>query len=348
MNLIQNFLTDNDCYKANRTIVPQGVMVHSTAAPGVMAADFVKRWNKPGVEKAVHAFVDDTGVVWTLPWTKRGWHCGVAYEGGPSANNTHIAFEICEPRQMVFAYRPTLKKGTANDSLAVSGVQRQLQARKLYQGAIDGSYGPGTESAVKAYQSSKLLTADGQCGPKTWAVLAGEPEGYCVYNPNDAEVKRYFGAAYANAAELSAYLCRVYSLNPLKDGAVICHSEGYQRRVASNHSDVMHWFPLHGQNMEMFRYAVKGALDKSAAVSPAPQPAQPPQQDRPVLKKGSTGQDVRTLQTLLLKAGETLPKYGVDGSFGSETETAVKTFQKKKGLTADGICGPQTWAALYA
>lgn len=91
MNLIVNYLTNNDCYKQNKKITPQGIMVHSTATPGVMAASWVQRWNKPGVEKAVHAFVDNLCVVQTLPWTMRGWHAG------GSANNTHIGFEICEP-----------------------------------------------------------------------------------------------------------------------------------------------------------------------------------------------------------------------------------------------------------
>lgn len=43
-------------------------------------------------------------------------------------------------------------------------------------------------------------------------------------------------------------------------------------------------------------------------------------------------------------------KYGfsldVDGSFGADTEAAVKAFQKSKGLTVDGIVGPKTWKAL--
>jgi peptidoglycan hydrolase-like protein with peptidoglycan-binding domain len=43
-----------------------------------------------------------------------------------------------------------------------------------------------------------------------------------------------------------------------------------------------------------------------------------------------------------------MPKYGADGKFGAETETALKAFQKDSGLTADGICGKATWDALDA
>src|SRR5262245_3189055 len=47
---------------------------------------------------------------------------------------------------------------------------------------------------------------------------------------------------------------------------------------------------------------------------------------KPIVKKGSKGQDVKDAQTLLNKRGATLK---VDGDFGSLTETAVKEFQKK-------------------
>lgn len=39
-------MTRNDCFTAGRKITPKGIMVHSTATPGVMAADWFNRWNK--------------------------------------------------------------------------------------------------------------------------------------------------------------------------------------------------------------------------------------------------------------------------------------------------------------
>lgn len=66
----------------------------------------------------------------------------------------------------------------------------------------------------------------------------------------------------------------------------------------------------------------------------------------PTLRKGDKGPDVVEMQEKLLKCGEELPKYGADGSFGKETQKAVKSFQKKNGLKVDGICGKNTWAKL--
>ena len=64
------------------------------------------------------------------------------------------------------------------------------------------------------------------------------------------------------------------------------------------------------------------------------------------LKIKYRGSDVKYMQELLLKAGESLPKYGADGQFGNETLKAVKSFQKKHGLVVDGICGKMTWSEL--
>lgn len=69
-----------------------------------------------------------------------------------------------------------------------------------------------------------------------------------------------------------------------------------------------------------------------------------PQVIHPTLKKGSSGEAVKELQTLLNQKG--LNCGTADGKFGVKTENAVKQFQKANELTADGICGKKTWAAL--
>ena len=69
---------------------------------------------------------------------------------------------------------------------------------------------------------------------------------------------------------------------------------------------------------------------------------------KPTIKKGSKGQYVVECQQDLLQLGYSLPKYGADGSFGKETQSAVKEFQKDHGLSADGVVGSATWDALDA
>ena len=70
---------------------------------------------------------------------------------------------------------------------------------------------------------------------------------------------------------------------------------------------------------------------------------QPPPPTWPTVKKGASGERVRSIQYLLRQAGDTT---AVDGAFGPGTETDVREFQTAKGLTVDGVVGPQTWARL--
>ena len=64
------------------------------------------------------------------------------------------------------------------------------------------------------------------------------------------------------------------------------------------------------------------------------------------LKKGASGEAVMALQKQLMSLGFSLPRYGADGKFGTETEAAVKAFQSANQLEVDGIVGERTWAAL--
>ena len=69
-----------------------------------------------------------------------------------------------------------------------------------------------------------------------------------------------------------------------------------------------------------------------------------------VLRQGSRGQDVITLQYLLDVISEyypTVPAPAQDGIFGSGTQQAVTAFQRATGLSADGIVGAATWRKLY-
>lgn len=74
--------------------------------------------------------------------------------------------------------------------------------------------------------------------------------------------KTYFDKVYKEAVELCAYLCKQYGLT---EQNIICHSEGYKKGIASNHGDVMHWFPKHGKSMDTFRADVKALLSGSTS-----------------------------------------------------------------------------------
>ena len=72
----------------------------------------------------------------------------------------------------------------------------------------------------------------------------------------------------------------------------------------------------------------------------------PPPKVRRTLKRGYKGDDVIECQTDLVKLGYDIGPSGIDGVYGKATMAAVKAFQGASGLKQDGICGPDTWAAL--
>jgi peptidoglycan hydrolase-like protein with peptidoglycan-binding domain len=97
-------------------------------------------------------------------------------------------------------------------------------------------------------------------------------------------------------------------------------------------------------DMHIFRSSVMAILD-----GVAPPPALIPTSERlgagrigrPTLRRGSSGELVKTVQT---KVGVASP----DGHFGPKTEAAVRTFQRIHRLVPDGIVGPKTWITLDA
>lgn len=82
------------------------------------------------------------------------------------------------------------------------------------------------------------------------------------------------------------------------------------------------------------------ALDASA---PTPVSVSAPASSRPILRLGSSGPAVAEAQRLLSKAGY---QTAADGKFGAGTQRSVINLQKARGLTADGVIGPATWATL--
>lgn len=68
---------------------------------------------------------------------------------------------------------------------AVRQIQRQLQARGLYRGAIDGDFGGGTQAAVTAFQRNNGLDADGVVGTSTWTALCGDAPPATLGNGQD-------------------------------------------------------------------------------------------------------------------------------------------------------------------
>ena len=137
----------------------------------------------------------------------------------------------------------------------------------------------------------------------------------------------YFRKVYQEAVELCAYLCKEYGLTE-KD--IICHSEGYKKGIASNHGDVMHWFPKHGKSMDTFRAAVKELLEKDTGTT----------EQTPTAPATPTIDNATTIWNFLFsKLGNAYGAAGVMGNLDAESalrpNNLQNSYEKSLGYTDD-------------
>ena len=71
----------------------------------------------------------------------------------------------------------SVKPRGASSKARVKEIQTYLKNANFYDGKIDGIKGPATKRAIKEFQASHGLTADGRVGPKTWEALARYASG---------------------------------------------------------------------------------------------------------------------------------------------------------------------------
>lgn len=109
---------------------------------------------------------------------------------------------------------------------------------------------------------------------RPWGCGSG-PKGSCNNGWIQFEIcedgltdKDYFNKAYKEACELTAYLCKMYNIDPLgtvdyngiKVPTILCHYDAHKLGLGSNHGDVDHWFPRHNKSMKTVREDVANLM----------------------------------------------------------------------------------------
>ena len=119
----------------------------------------------------------------------------------------------------------------------------------------------------------------------------------------------------------------------------------YEEHVFHDNLEDATWFHTHMN--EIAESAAKGLCEYFGIpyVAPSATPSTPTMTTA-ILRKGSTGPEVKSLQKKLLQIGYYLGSYGADGDYGDATVTAVRKFQKDNSLAVDGEAGPNTLAAV--
>ena len=225
--------------------------------------------------------------------------------------------------------------------------------------AVDGIFGPITQSAVIAFQRHFGLAPDGIVGPITWGALIREFQAGTATPPTPPTTPGgpafpgtllREGARGDDVRRVQTWLNSVRSrvpgipqltvdgiFGPITQGAVTA----FQRHFDLTPDGIVG--PI-----------TWGALVREAEPGTGAPPPTPPAPSGPpfpgtLLRVGSRGDDVRQVQTWLNSVRSRVPgiaQLTVDGIFGPITQGAVIAFQRHFGLTPDGIVGPITWGEL--
>ena len=205
----------------------------------------------------------------------------------------------------------------------VKNLQTKLKKLGYYDGTVDSTFGSGTYAAVKAFQKKYNLTADGVAGSETLKKLDSAYKNADSDKDDDSLRKGATGSAVKN---LQTKLKKLGFYNASIDGdygdTTVAAVKAFQKKYNLTADGV-----AGSETLKKLDTAYKNADSNTST-------------DDDSLRKGATGTAVKTLQTNLKKLG--FYTAYVDGSFGSTTESAVKAFQKKYGLTADGVAGSAT------
>lgn len=232
----------------------------------------------------------------------------------------------------------TLKIGDSGEP--VRDLQRALRKFYYYGGKIDGIFGSEVLRAVKAFQASTGLTADGKAGPRTLDALYNETAK--IFQDGAIPVRSLsMGSRGYDVYILQLKLADLnydmgYATPGVFDTDTAAAVKAFQKKVEMKVDGKV--------GSEARRYLWPKTVDKDEEEKKKYEGTPDDPYTERTLKLGKRGDDVANMQ-MRLKAGGYF--YGeADGNFGKDTEAAVIRFQKANNLKPDGIVGEQTWALI--
>ena len=243
----------------------------------------------------------------------------------------------------------------------VTDLQQRLKKLGLYTGQITGTYDTATVNAVKKFQEAHSLSQDGVAGQKTLRLLylltdssnaaaaTSTPVPAATELTADNVLVLRKGTKGTEVIKLQNRLKELGFYTGDSDGvygdAVIAAVKAFQRSSGLTQDGVA---GLTTQQALYSDFAVSIATPAPTEVmpgTPTPIVISTGAPSLQTLKTGSQGDLVKALQTKLKELG--YYSGAVDGEYGSSTAAAVKEFQRRNGLTADGVAGEKTLSKLY-
>ena len=282
-----------------------------------------------------------------------------------------LALAMCAMMLMTSCgFATSLRFGMKNEQIVV--LQTALKKLGYYKKNIDGNFGTGTHAAVKAFQKDENLKVDGVAGEKTLALLEEytgvdfdltDVPNYDTDDDNKDEEKAkglfagdYTTLKYGKTGNRVRILQR--ALMSLGFDVSVDGNFGSTTHAAVKKFQLIVGLSVDGKAGKKTLQKLEKYFDDNGKCISGPivddEPAEPEvDPDAPTygipertLRRGDTGLDVKYVMQRLYDLEYYNKK--VDEKFGAGMLAAVKAFQKKNGLTADGVVGPKTVDKMFS
>lgn len=249
-------------------------------------------------------------------------------------------------------------------------MQKALVSLGYATGGTDGKFGPTTEKAVRQFQKDNGLTVDGAAGSATLTLLydraegstSGSTGGSSGSSGSSGSTGSYFGGNY-DTLKYGSRGDRVKllqkALNQLGYSAGSADGKfgsGTQRAVvAFQRANGLTADGLAGtKTLKKIEALLSGGTSSGGSTTTTPDSGSSSTGSSNngytvpsrTLRRGYQGDDVKSVQSRLKELGYYTGS--IDGQYGSGSMAAVKAFQSKHGLTADGLAGKATYAILFS
>ncbi len=242
----------------------------------------------------------------------------------------------------------TLQSGSRGS--AVVSLQEALKELGFYSGMADGSFGSGTVAALKAFQKKNTIKQDGVATPEVQKLIfEGKPrnsdnkktqvkqlppiEGYEMRLNDKGEAV----VSLQKKLAILGYFTGEYT--PVFNSATQKAVKAFQKDHAMTVDGVV--------GEKTYRLlTVLSATPVPGKNTPAPVNTPLTHDNVIIIQNGTRGQAVKRLQERLMELG--YYSCEADGIYDSNDIAAVKAFQKRNSLKADGIAGLETQLKLYS
>ena len=339
--------------RANNTGEPVGALQMMLKTLGYYAGDINKRYDT-ATRTAVTAFQKKNGLKadgLAGSETRRLLESGTALPADATPTPAPTAEPAPTPEPVWEIPKSTVRNGS--EGADARKVQNRLKELGYYQGKVDGKFGRASMNALKNFQTNNGLKADGIAGKNTYAKLfnaaaipysvpetpAPSPEVIPQVTGTPAAENSVWktlrsGDSGTEVKQLQENLIQMGYMSGTPDGKY-----GTKTVEAVKAFQKANKLNADGTAGPQTLKAVYSGTAKEAEKT-----ASSAETGSKSLRRGSTGAEVRSLQTKLIDLGYLTGK--ADGVFGRKTMDAVIAFQRANKLKADGIAGAKTLSQL--